>query len=233
MSAAPSIDWRRVERELDELGYARLPGLLAPAACRDLAALYPEAGGRFRSTVSMQQHRYGEGEYRYFAYPLPGEVARLRTRLYPPLARIANTWQRRFGAPDRYPRSLRAFLRHCHERGQTRPTPLLLRYEEGGFNCLHQDLYGAVAFPLQVVCLLSRPERDFTGGDFLLLEQRPRRQSRGEAIRLEQGEGLVFPNRERPVEGARGTQRAALRHGISRVHSGERLALGVIFHDAR
>jgi hypothetical protein len=226
------VDWAEVQRDLDERGHARLPGLLSAAECRRLARLYPE-DPRFRSTVDMARHRFGLGEYRYFTRPLPRLVEELRRALYPPLARLANRWQERLGASDRFERSLAGFLRRCRRAGQTRPTPLLLRYEQGGFNNLHQDLYGSVAFPLQVTVLLSRPEHDFRGGEFLLMEQRPRQQSRGEAVALRQGEAIVFPTRERPVQGARGVYRAQLRHGVSRLHSGRRLALGVIFHDAR
>jgi len=181
----------------------------------------------------MDQHRYGAGEYRYFSRPLPPLVEALRETLYPPLARIANAWQARFGSELRFPRTHRAFLRDCRAAGQERPTPLLLRYGEGGFNNLHQDLYGTVYFPLQLAILLSAPGRDFHGGEFLLLEQRPRQQSRGEAVALAQGEAIVFPTRERPVEGARGAYRAQLRHGVSRLHRGQRTTLGIIFHDAK
>ncbi len=181
----------------------------------------------------MARHRFGEGEYRYFGRPLPPLVETLRRTLYARLAPIANRMMEALSRPERYPPSLRAFLARCREAGQTRPTPLLLRYEAGGTNRLHQDLYGALAFPLQVTVLLSRPGRDFEGGEFLLLESRPRQQSLGEAIALAQGELVLFPVRERPVPGARATLRAAVRHGVSRVRSGERFALGVIFHDAR
>ena len=224
------VDWQRVACDLDEWGYARLSGLLTARDCRDLIALYPDAT-RFRSTVDMEPRRFGRGQYRYLRYPLPPLVRELRTRLYPPLARIANGWQERFGAPERFEPRLASFLARCRERGQPRPTPLLLSYEEGGWNNLHQDLYGAVAFPLQVTCLLSDPARDFEGGEFLLTEQRPRQQSRAVAVALERGEGIVFATRERPVQGARGVFRAALRHGVSRVR-GRRFALGIIFHDA-
>lgn len=225
------IDWRRVGESLDELGHARIPRLLDAAACRRLAALYAD-DARFRSTVSMERHRFGAGEYRYFAAPLPPLVAWLRARLYPPLARIANDWQERLGR-EPFPARLAGLARVCAAAGQRRPTPLLLRYEAGGFNNLHQDLYGEVAFPLQLTVQLSRPGRDFEGGEFLLVEQRPRQQSRGEAVALAQGEAIVFPTRERPVEGARGIYRAGVRHGVSRLHSGRRTALGIIFHDAR
>jgi hypothetical protein len=225
------IDWRELARELDERGYARLPGLLAPSECSELAALYGEAR-RFRKRVVMEQHRFGVGEYQYFGYPLPALVRTLRVGFYARLAPIANAWCETLGARERYPASLQAFLARCRERGQTRPTPLLLHYRAGGYNRLHQDLYGAVAFPLQITCQLSKAGADFTGGEFLLLEQRPRMQSRGEAIVLEQGEAILFPSRERPVPGPRGASRAQMRHGVSAVRSGERTALGIIFHDA-
>ena len=227
-----AIDWRSVERELDERGHARIPGLLTAGQCRELAALWEDAS-RFRNHVDLGRHRFGEGQYRYFARPLPPLVQTLRTRLYPPLARIADGWGERLGDERRQPPTLARFLAVCREAGQTRPTPLLLRYGAGGYNCLHQDLYGLVAFPLQVAVLLSQPGRDFEGGEFLLVEQRPRMQSRGEAIALERGEAILFPNRERPVEGSRGPYRTQMRHGVSRVHSGERLTLGIIFHDSR
>jgi hypothetical protein len=227
-----ALDWVRIADDLDSDGYARVPSMLTAAECRQLSSLYADSG-RFRKTVSMERHRFGEGEYKYFDYPLPALVSSLRTSLYPKLAIIANDWLEKLGAGDRYPRSLRAFLSECRNRGQARPTPLLLRYEARGYNRLHQDLYGALAFPLQFACLLSRPEHDFTGGEFLLVEQRPRMQSRGESIALRRGEGILFPTRERPVRGARGLLRAQMRHGVSTLHSGERMALGVIFHDAR
>jgi hypothetical protein len=225
-----AADWQRVERDLAECGHARIPRLLSPAQCEALAALWSEAG-RFRSRIDMGPRHFGEGEYRYFARPLPALVQRLRQRLYPPLAGIANHWAEALGARERQPATLGAFLARCRAAGQTRPTPLLLRYTAGGYNCLHQDLYGKIAFPLQVAILLSS-ERAFRGGEFLLVEQRPRMQSRGEAIALAQGEALVFPNRERPVRGSRGCYRVQVRHGVSRLHSGTRLTLGIIFHDA-
>jgi len=226
------IDWQRVRADLDGRGHARVPHLLTPAECRALAALYTE-DARFRSTVSLERFRFGRGEYRYFARPLPVQVQALRTALYPPLAAIANDWQERLGERQRFEPSLAAFLRRCHAAGQKRPTPLLLHYLEGDFNCLHQDLYGPVAFPLQVTVLLADPRRDFAGGEFLLVEQRPRQQSRGEAVALEQGEAIVFPTRERPVAGSRGVYRAQIRHGVSTLRHGERTTLGIIFHDAR
>jgi hypothetical protein len=227
-----AIDWTRVRADLDAHGHARIPALLAPAECASLAALYPR-DRLFRSTVSMERFRFGRGEYRYFARPLPRVVGALRAALYPPLARIANAWQEQLGAESRFEPALPAFLQRCHAEGQTRPTPLLLRYHAGDYNCLHQDLYGPVAFPLQVTVQLARPGRDFEGGEFLLVEQRPRQQSRGEAVALAQGEAIVFPTRERPVAGTRGVYRAQLRHGVSTLRAGERTTLGIIFHDAR
>ena len=227
------IDWARLEADLDTGGHARVPGLLTARECGALARLYPEPR-HFRKKVDLAQHRFGDGgDYQYFAHPLPARVAQLRTALYPGLARIANRWQRTLGSEERFPRSLRRFLEQCHAAGQERPTPLLLRYDAGGYNRLHQDLYGAVAFPLQVTVLLSNPELDFAGGEFLLVEHRARMQSRGDAIALRRGEAVVFPTRERPVLAARGVSRAQVRHGMSRLLSGTRLTLGIIFHDAK
>jgi hypothetical protein len=225
------IDWATVEEELGGRGYARLPRLLGSAECSALVEGFGDES-RFRSFVEMERYRYGKGDYRYFANPLPTLIESLRHELYRPLAAIANRWEELLGTSRRYPTALAAFLDQCHEAGQTRPTPLLLHYEEDGFNCLHQDRYGEVAFPLQVVVLLSNPGQDFQGGELLLTEQRPRMQSRGEAITLSAGEGLVFPNQTRPVKGLRGHYRANVRHGVSRLHAGERYALGIIFHDA-
>ncbi len=229
------FDWKEIARDLDRDGYARLPALLESNECDDLIALYEERE-RFRSFIDMRARRYGEGDYRYFAYPLPPLVRSLRSWLYPRLAAIANAWCDALGGDERFPTRLADFVEHCHEAGQTRPTPLLLRYSEGGFNCIHQDVYGAVAFPLQVACLLSPGPRDsrpaFDGGEFVLHEHRPRQQSRVEAITLSRGEGLVFPNRSRPIRGQRGVYRAAIKHGVSTIHSGERFTLGLIFHDA-
>ncbi len=220
------------ERSLNTTGWAKTPRLLAPSECAELIRLW-EDEDRFRARIEMARYRFGEGAYKYFQYPLPELVAELRALLYPPLAAIANRWQEALGERERYPERLEEYLARCHRAGQTRPTPLLLRYEAGGYNCLHQDLYGDLAFPLQVTCFLSRPDQDYTGGEFLLVEQRPRAQSRGEAIRGEQGEAVIFPTRYRPVRGARGHYRVVMRHGVSTVRSGERCTLGVIFHDAR
>jgi len=228
-----AVDWERVAGELDALGHARLPGLLEPAECLAVEALWDEPAN-FRKRVDLASHRFGDGgEYQYFAYPLPSLVEALRRACYAPLAHIANAWSARLASKQRYPGTLAAYLRECHDAGQPRPTPLLLRYRTGGYNRLHQDLYGALAFPLQVAVLLSRPGRDFTGGEFLLLEQRPREQARVEVVPLAQGEALVFPNRIRPARGPRGDHRVQVRHGIARVLSGHRATLGLIFHDAK
>lgn len=226
------LDWKRLGSELSEQGFARLPRLLSAAECAELSRLYDE-DARFRATIEMGRHRFGEGEYRYLARPLPALVEALREAFYAPLAEIANAWNEALGAPERFPPLLGDWLVRCAAGGQTRPTPLLLRYGAGGYNRLHQDLYGALVFPIQLTCLLSRPGDDFEGGEFLLVEQRPRMQSRGEAIALERGEGILFATRERPVRGARGWHRAQLRHGVSRVRAGRRTTLGVIFHDAK
>ena len=229
------VDWTAVEDDLNGWGAARLPGLLDPEACAATAALY-ERSELFRSRIVMRRHGFGEGEYQYFAYPLPPLVAELRTAAYPPLARIANRWRARFGEPA-VPERLNNYLADCHAVGQTRPTPLLLKYEAGDYNRLHQDLYGALHFPLQIAVLLSRPGPDseggdFEGGSFVLTEQRPRSQSRAEVVPLAQGDAVIFPVRDRPAEGQRGPYRLTLRHGVSRITRGRRLTLGVIFHDA-
>jgi hypothetical protein len=224
------IDWKTAAGELDLRGCVVLPGLLSPAVCRALAALYCE-DSRFRSRVIMGRHGFGRGEYRYFAYPLPRVIAELRAKLYPHLASIANEWSRRLGGDERYPSTLDAFLARCHAAGQVKPTPLLLQYGPGDYNCLHQDLYGECVFPLQLTVLLSQPG-EFTGGEFVLTEQRPRMQSRAEVVPLQQGDGVVFAVHHRPVRGTRGDYRVNLRHGVSRVRSGQRHTLGVIFHDA-
>lgn len=224
------IDWNAAAAELDMHGCALLPGLLAPDECAALSGEW-DRRDHFRSEVVMARHGFGSGAYRYFAYPLPDPVAALRTALYPPLARIANRWAEILGAAT-FPPTHEEFLARCHAAGQTRPTPLLLRYEAGDWNALHQDLYGAHVFPLQVAILLSAPGVDFTGGELVLTEQRPRMQSRAEVVPLGQGDAVVFPVRERPVAGARGWHRRAMRHGVSRVRSGLRFTLGLIFHDA-
>ena len=224
-------DWTRIAAELDEQGWATLPGLITDAACDDIAALY-DRDVAFRSTVVMARHGFGRGEYRYFSYPLPDPVADLRTALYPHLAPIANRWHERMGLEPRFPDCHAGFIARCHEAGQTRPTPLLLRYGPGDYNCLHQDLYGAEVFPLQVAVLLSQPGRDFTGGEFVLTEQRPRMQSRPMVAPLGAGDGLVFAVSQRPMKGSRGDYRVTMRHGVSKLTAGQRHTLGIIFHDA-
>jgi hypothetical protein len=225
------LDWVSIARSLDEQGHAVTPQLLTVAECRGVASLWAQ-GDRFRSHVDMTRHRFGVGEYRYFAEPLPPIVDVLRRETYVRLAPIANRWSAALGGRERFPTDLAAFAARCAAHGQRRPTPLLLRYTAGGYNCLHQDLYGAIAFPLQLTILLSRPGADFTGGEILLVEQRPRAQSRGQAIALAQGQAVIFPNRHRPVAGARGPYGVNVRHGVSDVRSGERRTLGIIFHDA-
>ena len=226
-----SFDWPQVERDLDAQGSALLPGLLTPDECAAISGLYGREDG-FRSRVVMSRHGFGRGEYRYFAYPLPALVGGLRTRLYPRLVPIANRWNEAMGIAARYPDDHAAFLARCHAAGQQRPTPLLLQYGPGDYNCLHQDLYGEHVFPLQLAVLLSEPGRDFTGGEFVLTEQRPRMQSRAEVAPLRQGDGLIFAVHHRPVRGTRGSYRVVMRHGLSQLRSGQRHTLGVIFHDA-
>ena len=226
-----AIDWDDVGAQLDAAGCAVIPGLLDARLCTQLAACYDQPQ-RFRSRVVMERHGFGRGEYQYFAYPLPEPVAALRATLYPPLARIANRWQAALGLDVRFPAEHPDFLARCHAAGQLRPTPLLLRYRAGDYNCLHQDLYGEQVFPLQVAVLLSRPGEDFEGGEFVLTEQRPRMQSRAEVVGLGQGDAVVFAVNGRPVQGTRGVYRVAMRHGVSRVRRGLRHTLGIIFHDA-
>jgi hypothetical protein len=225
------LDFEALGRELDAHGSAVAPGLLTPDECAAVAGAYDE-DALYRSRVIMARHGFGRGEYRYFAYPLPDLVSALRAGFYPPLAAIANRWNATLGEAARFPAEHADYLAHCHATGQTRPTPLVLRYGEGDYNCLHQDLYGAEVFPLQVAILLSDPGSDFTGGDFVLTEQRPRMQSRAEVVPLVRGDAVIFPVHHRPVQGARGPYRVNLRHGVSRLRSGRRHTLGVIFHDA-
>jgi hypothetical protein len=227
-----ALDWTRIASDLDVYGCAMTGPLLPPETCTRLIDSY-EADARFRSKIVMARHGFGQGEYKYFAGPLPETITTLRTRFYPPLAEIANRWNDRLGVATRFPDKLDAFLARCHKAGQTRPTPLLLKYGPGDYNCLHQDLYGEHVFPLQLAILLSDPGRDFTGGEFVLTEQRPRRQSRVEVVPLHRGEGVIFPVHHRPVAGTRGTYRVTMRHGVSRLRSGHRMTLGIIFHDAR
>ena len=225
------VDWRQAAASLDERGYATTAALLTSEQCRGLAALY-EQEEAFRSRVVMQRHGFGRGEYKYLRYPLPEIVEALRRAIYPQLAPIANRWRERLREAGRFPPALGAYLDECHRAGQERPTPLLLKYEAGDYNCLHQDLYGPLVFPLQLTVLLSAPEDDFTGGEFLLVEQRPRAQSRAEVVPLQQGEAVIFPVHHRPVEGTRGAYRVTVRHGVSRLRTGRRFTLGIIFHDA-
>ena len=227
-----SLDWPRIVSDLDAYGCAVAREVLDPEQCHALAAMYGE-DEPFRSRIVMARHGFGRGEYKYWAYPLPEEVATLRRTLYPHLSGVANRWNQTLGIDVQYPEDHAEYLERCHEAGQTRPTPLLLQYGEGDFNCLHQDLYGDLAFPLQVAFLLSVPGEDFTGGEFVLTEQRPRMQSRAEVVDLNQGDGVIFAVHHRPVQGTRGAYRVNLRHGVSRLRSGRRHTLGVIFHDAK
>jgi hypothetical protein len=229
--ARAAIDWTRASEDLDERGYAILPSLLGDHECDALIAGYSDEAA-YRSRVVMARHNFGRGEYKYFAYPLPPLVARLRESLYPPLAAIANRWHGALGIEAPFPADHAAFLERCHAAGQTRPTPLVLAYEAGDYNCLHQDLYGEHVFPLQVAVLLAEPGRDFDGGEFVLTEQRPRMQSRVEVVPLRRRDAVVFPVHHRPVQGTRGVYRVTMRHGVSRIRSGRRHTLGVIFHDA-
>jgi hypothetical protein len=226
------LDWRAVSTDLDADGWAMFRGLLSADECARISGLYGDSR-KFRSHVIMAQHGFGRGEYKYFSYPLPDLVAGLRTAMYAHLAPIANGWNESMEINVRYPDAHALFIERCHQAGQARPTPLLLQYGAGDYNALHQDLYGEHAFPLQLAVLLSEPERDFTGGEFVLTEQRPRMQSRAEVVPLRQGDGVVFAVHHRPVQGTRGTYRVNLRHGVSRLRSGHRHTLGIIFHDAK
>jgi hypothetical protein len=225
-------DWGEIGTNLNAFGAAVLPNLLTPSECEDIAALYADEK-HFRSHIHMARHGFGKGEYRYFKYPLPARITDLRTALYAHIAPFANAWNERMNIAVRYPHRHADYLKLCHDSGQTRPTPLLLQYGPGDFNCLHQDLYGELAFPLQVTVLLSRPERDFAGGEFVLTEQRPRMQSRIEVVPLQQGDAVLFAVHNRPVQGGKGAYRVNMRHGVSRIRSGHRHTLGIIFHDAK
>lgn len=225
------IDWNAVEKSLDAKGFAIIPGLFKRNECAAIAEMYP-VDDFFRRHIVMAQHGYGKGEYKYFAYPLPNRIAELRTALFPALANVANRWNMEMGIDVQYPKSHADFLKRCHDAGQLRPTPLLLQYVTGDYNCLHQDLYGEHVFPLQVAILLSEPVRDFEGGEFVLTEQRPRMQSRATVVPLRQGDAVVFAVQHRPVPGTRRTYRVNLRHGVSEIRSGRRHTLGIIFHDA-
>jgi hypothetical protein len=229
---AGAIPWSTIETELDNFGCAILKAVLSRTDCEMLAAGYPD-DSQFRKRIVMARHGFGRGEYKYFNYPLPDLVSDLRQTLYPPLARTANRWNELMGIDVRYPDRHEAFIERCHEAGQDRPTPLLLEYGEGDYNCLHQDIYGVHVFPLQVAFLLSKPQEDFTGGEFVLTEQRPRMQSRAEIVPLQQGDAVIFPVSQRPVKGTRGHYRVNMRHGVSRLRSGKRHTLGIIFHDSK
>jgi len=229
--ASAELNWPDLLAELNERGYAVLPGLLGERECKSVAGLYADEAA-FRSRVVMARHNFGRGEYKYLRYPLPPLVAELREALYPRLAPLANRWHERLGLEPRFPARLDAYLARCHAAGQQRPTPLILKYEEDDYNCLHQDLYGELVFPIQATVLLSRSGEDFTGGEFLLVEQRPRMQSKGEIVPLGQGDVVLFAVNYRPVAGTRGDYRVTMRHGVSRLRSGQRLTLGIIFHDA-
>ncbi len=226
-----ALDWRGISQSLDARGSAMIERLLSPDECQSLTALYPDEN-RFRSRVVMERHGFGRGEYKYFLYPLPTVIAELRSGFYPRLAPIANRWNESMRIDVRFPAKHTNYLARCHAAGQVRPTPLLLKYGPDDYNCLHQDLYGEHVFPLQVAILLSEPEKDFTGGEFVITEQRPRMQSRAEVIPLRQGDAVIFAVHHRPVQGTRGVYRVNLRHGVSRVRRGKRLTAGVIFHDA-
>lgn len=227
-----SLDWNSLQQMLDEQGYAAIPALLDVKQCNEIIDTYEEKG-LFRSTVNMARYRFGVGEYKYYQAPLPDLLQQLREGLYPKLAKTANRWLEQLNRSPEYPETLEVFLDQCHQAGQNRSTPLILKYEAGGYNCLHQDLYGDISFPFQVVFTLNQRNEDYTGGEFLLIEQRPRAQSRGHVITLNRGEGLIFPTQYRPVLGTRGYYRVALRHGVGTVSSGMRYSLGVIFHDAK
>jgi hypothetical protein len=224
-------DWQTISDHLDTHGWALLPEVLDAAECQTLVGLYDDESG-FRSHVLMARHGFGQGEYRYFSYPLPPLVEQLRTTLYPHLAPVANRWHATMGLNAHFPESHAEFITRCHAAGQTKPTPLLLRYVAGDYNCLHQDLYGEHVFPLQVTFLLADPDSDFRGGEFVLVEQRPRMQSRPMVVPLRRGDGVIFAVNQRPVQGARGAYRVGMRHGVSELHRGSRHTLGIIFHDA-
>ena len=235
MSMSPSrldaLDWASLEQHLDQYGYAIVRSLLSAQTCERLSALYSQTEP-FRSQVIMARHGFGRGEYKYLSYPLPTTIERLRTALYSRLVPLANRWYERMNVPARFPATHAGFVQRCHDAGQQRPTPLLLQYGPQDYNCLHQDLYGELVFPLQVAILLSEPGEDFTGGEFVLTEQRPRLQSRPHVVDLQKGDAVIFAVNQRPVSGTRGDYRVTMRHGVSRLHSGNRHTLGIIFHDA-
>lgn len=226
------LNWPEIQQQLDENGFSKLPPLLNQAECQNIIDTY-ELPDYFRNTINMARYRFGIGEYKYYDAPLPPLLQTLREGLYPELAKTANRWLEQLGHASAFPAMLAEFLEQCHSEEQTRSTPLILKYEAGGYNCLHQDLYGKIFFPFQVVFALNQKEADYTGGEFLLVEQRPRAQSRGHVIALEQGEGLIFPTQHRPVPGTRGYYKTTLKHGVSTITSGTRYSLGIIFHDAK
>jgi len=227
-----SLNWDKLHHLLEIQGFAKLPPLLDPLQCQEMIKTYDDPSN-FRSTINMKRYRFGEGEYKYYQAPLPPLLQQLRTGFYPELAKAANRWLQHLRKDQIYPGRLSEFLNYCHDKGQVRSTPLILKYETGGYNCLHQDLYGEVYFPFQVLFVLNQREKDYTGGESILVEQRPRAQSRGHVITLEQGEGLIFPTNYRPIEGTRGYYRITVKHGVSTVTSGTRYGLGIIFHDAK
>lgn len=226
------IDWEEISEQLTTFGCVRLSKILSPEICDELSAMYPQ-NDRFRSHIHLARHGFGKGEYKYFNYPLPDTITTLRTSLYPTLADIANRWNALMDIDIRYPAEHQDYLNRCHAAGQNKPTPLLLQYVEGDFNCLHQDLYGEQVFPLQVAFLLSEPDIDFTGGEFVMTEQRPRMQTRPEVVRLQKGDAVIFAVHHRPVQGIKGIYRVNMRHGVSKIRSGQRHTLGIIFHDAQ
>lgn len=233
VNAANTFDRSVATSDLNESGFALLPGLLDPNQCAQLAQQHDDPLVDFRATIDMSRYNFGKGEYKYFNYPLPAQVAKLRTELYPPLAVIANEWAKKLASDHKWPNSHHEMIRRCQKAGQTRPTPLLLKYQQADFNCLHQDLYGEVFFPLQLIVMLSDPANDFSGGELILVEQRPRMQSRPIVIPLSQGDAAIIPVRERPRKGKKGYHRVQMRHGVSEVRSGNRQTLGIIFHDAK
>ena len=230
-SRIDSLDWLAIQTSLNQSGWAKTASILTPDECLNLRSVYHD-DSRFRSKIIMQRHRFGIGEYQYFNYPLPELIVELRQSLYPHLAPLANEWMKQLGIDTSFPKTHGQFIRYCHTQGQTRPTPLLLRYEAGGYNCLHQDLYGAVYFPLQTVFLLNQPGQDFDGGEFILVEQRPRSQSAAQVINPALGEGVIFTTRWRPMKGTRGHYRVNIRHGVSTLTRGIRHTLGIVYHDA-
>lgn len=231
MKIITELDWKNALQPLDATGYSIIPSVLSKQTCEELKGLYPQSE-IYRSVINMQRYRFGKGEYKYFSYPLPTVVQKLRATFYPPLSQLANEWMQRLSMDIHFPDSHEELIKHCHQKNQTRPTPLILRYETGGYNTLHQDLYGEVYFPFQVVFMLSEPKKDFDGGELVLIEQLPRAQSKAEVVNLQQGDALIFTTNFRPIQGTRGYFRAKMKHGISPLRTGTRYALGIIFHDA-